>query len=103
MGTRLITWQKPNGDIIERQVSYNYYRIGDTNSYKWIIIDIKYWNGKKFCNGKEYNKYLHLESQKEKLVLSLKDNFTRAYKQFLYLISLMVFFRVLGFSTNIIM
>ncbi len=98
MGTRLIIWQKPNGDTIERKVSYNDYRIGDSNSYRWKVIDIQYWNGKKFCNEKEYDKYIRLNSTKEKLYFSIRDYITKANKQFINLISLAIFLKVVSLT-----
>ena len=93
MGTRLITWQKKNGDIIKRKVSYYTYRVGYTNSYGWTIINIEYYYNKKFYDYSTYNKLIHKEAVRERFFNTLKNKLTYILKQVIYFFSLAVFIK----------
>ena len=103
-GSKKIIWQKPNGDIVERIINgFQFYRVGDGNAYKWKIIDIKYCYKKRWCSEKDYIKLIHKDAQIEKLILSFKNNLTKAYKQVLYCLSMMIFFKIYEVASNVIM
>lgn len=55
-----ITWQKPNGAIIERFITHNpYYEKGYVNSYNWQVIDIKVMRNNMWLDITDYNKEVY--------------------------------------------
>ena len=52
-----ITWQKPNGAIIERFITHNpYYEKGYVNSYNWQVIDIKVMRNNMWLDVVDYQR-----------------------------------------------
>ena len=52
-----ITWQKPNGALLERIITHNpYYEIGYINSYDWIVVDIKRNRNNQWLSLAEYER-----------------------------------------------
>ena len=62
------TYRKRNGEIVIRYTRWNdQYQIGETNSFGWIIVDVKekFWGDNKF--------YTHIDYQKKVKEWKLKQ------------------------------
>lgn len=93
---RQIIWQKKNGDIVKRIITTCIdYRVGQVNSYKWKIIDIKYKHGKKWLSRYEYDKISDKKYKIDKKVFQLKKSLKLVYNNLLYCIILLILFRTL--------
>lgn len=92
--SKLVTWQKPNGELVDRIVSYNMYHIGQTNCYKWKIVDIKYFAKKKFVTKAEWEKAIKRDDTMQKIKFSVQSYLTKVYKQLIYLMSLLISMKV---------
>lgn len=91
----LVTYQKRNGEIIERKVkNHPPYRIGETTSMGWKLIDIKQFYKGKYYAIYEYDKLINRDFQKMKRKLKFKRKFILVYKQLAYSIFLLILFRV---------
>lgn len=97
-GTKQVKWQKQNGDIITRTVSYGNYRVGDTNSYNWIIIDIKYLYGKKFFSYDDYQKITRRNSLIKLNYRKMKNQLFIFYKRLCYGLVLLILIKVYGIN-----
>ena len=62
----LITWKKPNGDILARfNSSYAIFkRIGDKNNYGWEIIDIHTYYDGNWVHEEDYRRMRELDFKK---------------------------------------
>lgn len=80
-----ITYQKSNGCIIQRQRNTALpYKIGDTTSMGWKVLNIEYEYNNKFYPEYKYNILIHKYKQssiKKKHILEL---ITREFKTFIY-------------------
>lgn len=97
-GTKQVVWKKQNGDIITRTVGYGNYRVGDTNSYNWIIIDIKYLYGKKFYSYDDYKKKTRRHELIRLNFRKLKKQLFVIYKWLCYILILLILFRANGIT-----
>lgn len=62
----LITYRKPNGKTLTRQLSSCDYRVGYVNSYGWEVIEIQvFWNGR-YVSLETYRRELHESLKKDK-------------------------------------
>ena len=78
-----ITYQKNNGCIIQRQRNTALpYKIGETTSMGWKVLNIEYEFNNKFYPEYKYNILIHKSKQiKKKQAIELC---TREFKTFLY-------------------
>ena len=90
-----VTYQKRNGDMIRRTIGgYTPYRVGDTNSYGWVVTDIKYKYNDKWLTRSEYDKKINKHCYKSRLRISIEKKFRAAYNQLSHIIVLLVLLRV---------
>lgn len=80
-----ITYQKSNGNIIQRlRKSELPYKIGDTTSMGWKVLNIEYQHNNNYYSKNEYNSLI----QKDKKVSTKKKQTTeliiREFKAFIY-------------------
>lgn len=97
-----VTYQKKNGDIIERYNNkFISYKVGYINSYGWKVINIKYcYNGKYY----DYNKYEKLSQRRyyfDKLFWDLKKKVIKACGDIGRLFFLLILFRTIVNSVKI--
>lgn len=60
-----ITYKKRNGNILYRlRKTMLPYRVGDTTSMGWKVLNIEYEYNQKFYTYYEYNKIIHKKKQK---------------------------------------
>ena len=97
-GTKKVSWQKQNGEVITRTVNWGNYRVGDTNSYKWIIIDIKYLYGKKFYSYDDYQKKTRRNNLLKLNYRKLKNYFFIIYKRLCYSLVLLILVKAYGIT-----
>lgn len=80
-----VTYQKNNGCIFKRQRNTTLpYKIGDTTSMGWKVLNIEYEYNNKFYSEYNYNKLLNKDKQtsiKKKQTIEL---ITREFKTFIY-------------------
>lgn len=75
-----ITWQKPNGAIIERFITHNpYYEKGYVNSYNWQVIDIKVMRNNMWLDITDYNKEVYKATRSQFRSRTIK-NFINDYR-----------------------
>lgn len=95
-GTKLVTWQKPNGELIDRKVCYDDYSIGQTNCYNWKVVDVKYYLGNgKFGTEHELNKKHKHRDNLERLEFGIKDSLINMYKNLITIIEAMLLIKVI--------
>lgn len=97
-GTKQVTWKKQNGDIITRTVDYGNYRVGDTNSYNWVVIDIKYLYGNKFYSYDDYQKIARRHNLIKLNYRRLKNQLFIFYKRLCYGLVLLILFKANGIT-----
>lgn len=89
-----MTYQKRNGEVIQRiRNTYCTYRIGDTTSMGWKVLDIKYNWGGKYYHKTEYDRIIEKEIQKDKKRIKLKKRIVSIYKNLAYAMSLLILMR----------
>lgn len=98
-----ITYQKRNGDIIHRiRTTGIPYRVGETTSMGWKVLDIKYNYNGKFYSRSEYDRLLDKAWDRDKKITKFKKNIARVYHEILSIVMLLIFFRVIETSTSYI-
>ena len=87
-----ITYQKRNGTIFQRiRNTYCPYRVGDTTSMGWKVLDIKHKYGNKYYSSIEYDKLIDKEWKRTKKLLQLKYSINNMLKYANYLVVFIVF------------
>lgn len=93
-----ITYQKRNGEIFQRiRNTYLPYRVGDTTSMGWKVLDIKYKYGKRYYDVVEYDKIIDTKWKRRKKLFQLKNNLKEMYRYLTYLTTLFIFLKVFIF------
>ena len=86
-----ITYKKRNGTIFQRiRNTYLPYRVGDTTSMGWEVLDIKYKYGNKYYTGIEYDKIINKKWKRTKNLLQLKHSVNNMCKYANYLVVFIV-------------
>lgn len=76
-----IIYQKRNGEIIERiRQTYCPYRVGETTSMGWKVIDILYPYKDNYYHFKEYDRLIDADWKKAKRKYKFKQDFKIALK-----------------------
>lgn len=101
-GTKRVMWQKKNGDIIQRNVQWNDYKIGDVNSYGWIVVDVKYYYKNNFYSFDKYEQLVNKEIKRDRQIMLIKKNINKTYKQLIYLVELLIVIRYLEVFSNMV-
>lgn len=87
----LITYQKRNGTIFQRiRNTYLPYRVGDTTSMGWKVLDIKYKYGNKYYSSMEYDRLIDKRWKREKKLLQFKKDLSNISKFANYLVVFIV-------------
>lgn len=95
-----ITYKKRNGDIFQRtRNTYLPYRVGDTTSMGWEVLDIKYKYGNKYYSLTEYDKKVDKVWNRTKKLLQLKKSINNMCRYVNYLV---VFLFISGTLNNYI-
>ena len=80
-----VTYQKNNGCIFKRQRNTTLpYKIGDTTSMGWKVLNIEYEYNNKFYSEYNYNKLLNKDKQTSITKKQTIELITREFKTFLY-------------------
>lgn len=91
-----VTYQKRNGDIIQRLINtYTPYRIGETTRQGWKIIEKKYWYKGRFYSTSDYDMLLHKAFVRDKKILDFKKRINTLYKQLGYVMVLLILYRIM--------
>lgn len=92
----LVTYQKRNGDIIQRTVrNYPPYRVGETTCMGWKLLDIKQYYKGKYYSQMEYDRLIDKDYKKMKKQIQFRKKFILLYKQLAYTLSLLILMKVL--------
>lgn len=87
----LITYQKRNGTVFQRiRNTYLPYRVGDTTSMGWKVLDIKYKYGNKYYSSMEYDRLIDKRWKREKKLLQFKKDLSNISKFANYLVVFIV-------------
>lgn len=96
-----VTYQKRNGDLIRRTIGgYSPYRVGDTNSYGWQVVDIKHKYNDKWYSPKEYDSIVNRRWNRSKRINKIRQQFYNVYKELAYCIILMILLRFFEVSSK---
>lgn len=80
-----ITYQKRDGSIIQKYRSTLLpYKIGDTTSMNWKVLNIEYQYNDKYYSEHEYNKLIHQRKQKLIKRQQLKDFYMLHIRTLMY-------------------
>lgn len=95
-----ITYQKRNGEIIERTRTTGLpYRIGDTTSMGWKVLDIQYlYNGKYYHSG-EYEEKVNKAFERERKKTQFKRTAYKIYRELIYAMGLLILIRTFEFTS----
>lgn len=95
-----ITYQKRNGELIERTRTTGLpYRIGETTSMGWKVLDIQYlYNGKYYHRG-EYEEKVDRAFKKEQKKRKFKTTAYRIYRELIYSAGLLILMKILQLTT----
>ena len=86
-----ITYKKRNGTIFQRtRNTYLPYRVGDTTSMGWEVLDIKYKYGNKYYSSMEYDRLIDKKWKRTKKLLQLKHSVNDMCKYANYLVVFLV-------------
>lgn len=86
-----ITYQKRNGNILYRlRKTMLPYRIGDTTSMGWKVLNIEYEYNQKFYTYYEYNKLIHKKKQKHLERKQLEKLCLKAITLLYYIIMILI-------------
>ena len=95
-----ITYQKKNGEIIERTRTTGLpYRIGETTSMGWKVLDIQYlYNGKYYHSG-EYEEKVNKAFERGRKKAQFKRTAYRIYRELIYAMGLLILIRTFEFTS----
>lgn len=80
-----ITYQKRNGCIIQRlRDTTPPYKIGDTTSMGWKVLNVEYEYKNKYYSYYEYNRLLHKDKQKHIKKRHIKELCLKSINTLLY-------------------
>lgn len=86
-----ITYQKRNGNILYRlRKTMLPYRVGDTTSMGWKVLNIEYEYNQKFYTYYEYNKIIHKKKQKYLKRKQLENLCLKAITLLYYIIMIII-------------
>lgn len=93
-----ITYQKRDGSIIQRLRNTPLpYKVGDTTSMNWKVLNIEYEYNDKYYSECEYNKLMQRNKQLILKKREIVETLTKEVKTFLYyLIALIIIKMFLG-------
>ena len=96
-----ITYQKRNGEIFNRyRTTYVTYRVGETTSMGWKVLDIKYKYGDKYYTSVEYDRLVDKQWQKANKKLALKHKLKNIYDNLNQITLFLLLTRVLIIISN---
>lgn len=95
-----ITYQKKNGEIIERTRTTGLpYRIGETTSMGWKVLDIQYlYNGKYYHSG-EYEEKVNKAFERGRKKAQFKRTAYKIYRELIYAMGLLILIRTFEFTS----
>ena len=94
-----VTYQKRNGDIFDRfRTTYPTYKIGEETSMGWKVLDIKYKWGNKYYHTSEYYERVEKAFKRDLKISRIKNKIIFIYKNAIYIIGLLVLFKVFELS-----
>lgn len=97
-----ITYQKRNGDLINRiRKTYPSFRVGDTTSMGWKVIEILYRFNGKYYSYSEYCKLVDKESKRDTARRNFKRNVKNFYSKLIQCMTFIIAFRVFEVLTKI--
>jgi len=80
-----ITYQKANGCVIQKQRNTMLpYKVGDTTSMGWKVLNIEYEYKDKFISVDKYNMMIQKERQMIAKRMQAKESFIKEFKTFIY-------------------
>jgi hypothetical protein len=96
-----ITYQKRNGELFNRlRNTYVSYRVGDTTSMGWKVLDIKYKYGNKYYSPVEYDRIIDKKWKRAKKNLELKHKLKTIYDNLNHITLFLLLFRILIIISN---
>ena len=98
-----LTYQKANGDIFQRVINtYTPYKIGETTSIGWKVLDIKYRYKNKYYSKVDYDALVEKTYKRSKNVFQLKKSLYNIYKELVYCVILLILLRFFDIVTKVI-
>lgn len=80
-----ITYQKRNGNIIKRlRKTLLPYKIGETTSMGWKVLNIEYEYNNKYYTHSEYNRLIYKDKQKRAKKHHIKELCSKSINTLLY-------------------
>lgn len=99
-----MTYKNKKGEIIRRTINTGSpYKIGDTNSFGWTVLDIKYLYKGKYYSKKDYDSIVDSHYNKMRRRTKIRSFISRLYSSMVYLVELMIAVRVFEIISNIAM
>ena len=96
-----IIYQKRNGEIIERiRNTYCPYRVGDTTSMGWKVVDILYPYKNKYYHSGEYSRLINKEIKRDVRMIHFKKAIKETIKNVNYGVNILLLFKLFIFISN---
>lgn len=96
-----ITYQKRNGEIFQRyRTTYCTYRVGDTTSMGWKVLDIKHKWGNNYYNYNEYCKLVDQAFEKDKRRYKMKTTLKNVFRNINQTMTFLILFRLFIILSN---
>lgn len=89
-----VTWQKKNGEIIERNERYiAFYKIGQENAWGWKVINIQKLYKNKYIPADEYDRLVERKWRIERKIKNFINTFLKLYRELGYTLILIIIIR----------
>lgn len=75
-----MTYKKKNGEIVQRISLCTQYKIGDKNSWGWLVINKEYWYNNGYHVLEEYDRLREKDWKKDKQIRNIKKFISNMYK-----------------------
>lgn len=96
-----MSYKNKRGDLIRRTISTSSpYKIGDTNSFGWTVVDIKYSYKGKWFSKLDYDKRVDDSIRKMRRISLFKNKIATIYTNLGYLLELMIIMRVFSIISH---
>ena len=95
-----VTYEKGNGDIVQRYVGFSSYKVGEVTGQGWRVVDIKYKYKNKYYSSAEYNELLNKEWEHAEKIRQMKRISSELYKDLTHGIVFLVLLKQILLTTK---
>lgn len=91
-----VTWQKKNGEIVERYLHlWSNFAIGEYNAWGWRVVNIKHLYKGKYYSSSEYDRIIDKNIKRDKKKALWRQKMCYTYKTLYHIGFIWILFRYL--------